>query len=73
MDCPNPEVYSEMMRRFSKTLNKVHLDYLSKFFKERREKKRERQEKWKRYGYYLKAKRFITVFRAFKKYNKYIF
>uniref|UniRef100_A0A914W814 Uncharacterized protein n=1 Tax=Plectus sambesii TaxID=2011161 RepID=A0A914W814_9BILA len=27
MDCPNPEVYSEMMRRFSKTLNKVLLAY----------------------------------------------
>lgn len=27
MDCPNPEVYAEMMRRFSKTLNKVLLAY----------------------------------------------
>jgi protein unc-13 len=27
MDCPNPEVYVEMMRRFSTTLNKVLLAY----------------------------------------------
>lgn len=27
MDCPNPEVYTEMMRRFCKTLNKVLLAY----------------------------------------------
>lgn len=27
MDCPNPEVYADMMRRFSKTLNKVLLAY----------------------------------------------
>ncbi|MCP9260474.1 Protein unc-13 B [Dirofilaria immitis] len=27
MDCPNPEVYADMMKRFSKTLNKVLLAY----------------------------------------------
>lgn len=27
MDCPNPEVYADMMRRFSTTLNKVLLAY----------------------------------------------
>lgn len=27
MDCPNPEVYVDMMRRFSTTLNKVLLAY----------------------------------------------
>uniref|UniRef100_A0AC35TU58 Phorbol-ester/DAG-type domain-containing protein n=1 Tax=Rhabditophanes sp. KR3021 TaxID=114890 RepID=A0AC35TU58_9BILA len=27
MDCPNPEVYKDMMKRFSKTLNKVLLAY----------------------------------------------
>ena len=27
MDCPNPEVFVDMMRRFSTTLNKVLLAY----------------------------------------------
>lgn len=27
MDCPNPEVAADMMKRFSKTLNKVLLAY----------------------------------------------
>ncbi|VDK20124.1 unnamed protein product, partial [Anisakis simplex] len=27
MDCPNPEVFADMMKRFSKTLNKVLLAY----------------------------------------------
>ena len=27
MDCPNPEVKTDMMRRFAKTVNKVLLSY----------------------------------------------
>lgn len=27
MDCPDPEVYNDMMKRFTKTINKVLLAY----------------------------------------------